>query len=164
MMLIQDVKFCPRCGTVLVTQERMGRVRPVCPECEWIYFPDPKVAAGVFVQLNGKILLTRRANQPKRGLWTLPVGFVDAGEDPVRAAERECLEETGLNVQVAELLEVLWGREHPRGADIIIFYRAEIIAGELTAGDDVDQAAFFPFSDLPPLAFHTTEDIVTRHR
>ena len=97
----------------------MGRIRPVCPTCDWIFFPDPKVAAGVLVSWTEKVLLTRRIHQPQQGLWTLPVGFVDAGEDPAKAAERECFEETGFQVQVTELLTVLSGRTHSRGADII---------------------------------------------
>jgi len=85
---------------------------------------------------------------------------VDAGEDPARAAERECLEETGLQVQIVELLDVLFGQEHPRGAHIIIFYRAEIIGGTLKANDDVDRSGFFKRDHLPPLAFSTTERIL----
>jgi len=139
-MLAEDVCYCPRCGTQLSLQERMGRTRPVCPSCDWIFFPDPKVAAAVLVQEAGKVLLVQRANNPKRGLWTLPVGFVDAGEDPVRAAERECLEETGLQVRVVKLLDVLYGQEHPRGAHIIIVYQGERIGGELIAGDDAGDA------------------------
>ncbi len=142
----------------------MGRSRPVCPNCDWIFFPDPKVAAGVFVCHGGQLLLARRANQPKRGLWTLPIGFVDAGEDPKRAAERECFEETGFKVQVTELLTVLSGRTHSRGADIIIFYRADILSGELSPGDDVDKADFFPFDDLPSLAFDSTKTVISQYR
>ena len=56
----------------------------------------PKVAAGVVLIDADRVLLVRRVNEPYRGRWTLPAGFVDAGEDPRRAAERECLEETGL--------------------------------------------------------------------
>jgi 8-oxo-dGTP diphosphatase len=102
------------------------------------------VAAGIVVERDGEILLARRANEPARGLWTLPAGFVDAGEDPARAAERECLEETGLQVDVTGLIDVVFGLEHSRGAHIVIFYRAEVRSGSLQPGDDVDQVAFFP--------------------
>jgi len=54
------------------------------------------VAVAVLIERDGKVLLVRRANTPQKGMWTLPAGFVDAGEDPAQAAERECLEETGL--------------------------------------------------------------------
>ncbi|MCJ7700330.1 MAG: NUDIX hydrolase [Anaerolineales bacterium] len=161
-MLVEEVKYCPRCGTKLTSQEKMGKIRPVCPQCDWIFFPDPKVAAGVVVQREGKVLLARRAHNPYRGRWTLPVGFVDAGEDPARAAERECREETGLEVRVKSLLDVFSGQEHPRGAHILLVYRAEILAGELRPGDDASEIGFFAKNELPPLAFNNTHHILER--
>ena len=161
-MLAEDVKYCPRCGTALTQQERMGKLRPVCPACDWIFFPDPKVAAGVVVQRTGEVLLVRRAYNPKKGFWTLPVGYVDAGEHPARAAERECREETGLNVQAEKLLDIFSGQEHPRGAHILIIYQGDIIDGDLRAGDDVDKVGFYPLDSLPPLAFKTTQIIFDR--
>ena len=139
---------------------RFGRDRPVCPSCHWIHFADPKVAAAVLVQSDGRVLLVRRVNQPFRGLWTLPAGFVDAGEDPAEAARRECLEETGLTVRVTHVVDVVAGREHPRGADFIIVYAAEVLSGELAAADDADLAEWFPLGDLPPLAFRATQWIL----
>ena len=156
-MLAEDVNYCPRCATAVTPQERAGKLRPVCPACDWIFFPDPKVAAGVVVQRNGKVLLVRRAYNPKKGFWTLPVGYVDAGEHPARAAERECREETGLNVQTVKLLDIISGQEHPRGAHIIIFYQGEVIDGDLKAGDDVDKVGFYTLESLPNLAFKTTQ-------
>lgn len=155
-MIAEEVKFCPRCGTELGKDDRFGSVRPVCPQCDWIFFPDPKVAVAVLVEQNDHVLLVRRANDPARGRWTLPAGFVDAGEDPVLAGERECLEETGLRVKVKALLDVLSGQEHPRGAHIIIVYSADVVSGYLNPGDDADRAAFFHRKALPPLAFAST--------
>ena len=77
-----------------------GEERAICPQCGWIHFEDPKVAAGVLVEQEGRILLVQRGNDPERGVWSFPAGFVNAYEDPARAAERECLEETGLVVRV----------------------------------------------------------------
>jgi ADP-ribose pyrophosphatase YjhB (NUDIX family) len=104
----------------------------------------------------------RRVNEPARGLWTLPAGFIDAGEDPIKAAERECFEETGLTVRITGLLDVLAGQEHPRGAHIVIFYRAEVLSGVLHPGDDVDSASFFSRDQLPALAFTTTQRILDK--
>ena len=56
-----------------------GRERPVCPQCGWIHFADPKVAAAVLIEKDGRVLLVRRTNEPFRGLWTLPAGFINAG-------------------------------------------------------------------------------------
>jgi ADP-ribose pyrophosphatase YjhB (NUDIX family) len=155
-----DVKYCPRCGTFLTAAQRFGKERPLCANCGWIYFADPKVAVATFIEQGGRVLLVRRANDPFRGLWTLPAGFVDAGEDPARAAERECLEETGLIVRATGVREVLAGQEHPRGADFIIIYDAEVLSGELAAGDDADAAEWFDRQRLPPLAFDSTQAIL----
>ncbi len=160
MSLAPEINYCPRCGSAVTHEERFGKVRPVCPGCGWVYFADPKVAAAVLIEQNHRVLLIRRANDPFRGLWTLPAGFVDADEDPVRAAERECLEETGLHVHVTGVMDVLAGLEHPRGANMVIFYRAEIVSGKLHPTDDADAAEFFPLDNLPPLAFEATQRIL----
>ncbi len=159
-MVDDSIHFCLHCGTATTLAESFGRQRPVCPNCGWVYFADPKVAAAVLVEEAGRLLLVRRVNEPFRGLGTLPAGFVDAGEDPARAAERECLEETGLQVRVTKVLDVFAGREHPRGADFVIVYLAEVRGGALQAGDDADRVEWFSRSALPPLAFRATEQAV----
>jgi 8-oxo-dGTP diphosphatase len=140
--------------------ELFGHKRPVCPQCNWIYFADPKVAAAVVVEQDARVLLVRRINEPYRGLWSLPAGFVDAGEDPARAAERECLEETGLTVQVTRVMDIIAGREHPRGADFIIVYFGSVVSGELQAADDADRAEWFDLKQLPTLAFRATQTVL----
>lgn len=137
-----------------------GKFRPICPNCGWVYFADPKVAVGVLVENEHGVLLVRRVNEPGRGLWSIPAGFVDAGEDPVEAARRECQEETGLLVKVCGLVNVIGGREHERGADIVIVYEARIIGGILAPGDDADRAVFFQRGQLPPLAFKATKIVL----
>jgi ADP-ribose pyrophosphatase YjhB (NUDIX family) len=156
----EEINFCMRCGCRLGEADRFGRSRPVCPDCGWIYFADPKVAAAVLVERADEVLLVRRLYDPERGRWSLPAGFIDAGEDPQRAAERECLEETGLVVQVRALRDVLYGQDHPRGAHIIIIYEADLLSGVLQPGDDVDDAAFFSRGSLPPLAFSATRRVL----
>ena len=154
--VLAEVRFCVRCGTALTRRELFGEERPACPACHWVFFADPKVAAGVLVEVERRVLLVRRVNEPGRGMWSFPAGFMDAGEDPAEAAARECLEETGLQVEVLGLLDVIGGREHERGADIVIVYRARVCGGGLAAGDDADQVAFFEYTALPPLAFRAT--------
>ena len=157
-----EFNYCPRCGTGVNHEERFGRVRPVCPQCGWIHFVDPKVAAAVLIEQNGRVLLVRRANEPFRGLWTLPAGFINGGEDPAEAAARECLEETGLNVRVRRVLDIVSGKEHPRGADFIIVYQAEVIDGELKPDDDADAVEWFGRANLPRLAFRATQIVLAR--
>ena len=118
----------------------------------------------MIVERGGRILLVRRRLGPRRGLWTLPGGFVDHGEEPAEAAVRECREETGLRVEITGLLSVVGGQEHEGGADIVIIYRARATGGELGPADDVDRAAFFSPNDLPPLAFDATREALAAWR
>lgn len=155
----QDVNFCLRCGSALEMKTKLGEVRPVCPDCGWIYFPDPKVAVAVVVEQEGKILFVQRVMEPRRGYWTLPAGFVDAGEDPVQAAVREVKEETNLDVNHLELLGILPVKEHADGADLLLVYRGELCGGEMQAGDDAARAEFFALEDHPVFAFQSTERI-----
>jgi 8-oxo-dGTP diphosphatase len=152
-----SVRFCILCGSKVNHQEKFGRVRPVCPSCGWIYFADPKVAAGVVVLRNDSVLLARRINEPYQGYWTLPAGFMDTGESPEETACRECLEETGLIVKTTGLADLISGREHNHGADLVIVYMAEVLGGVLQAGDDADQVEFFALNNLPALAFNATQ-------
>jgi 8-oxo-dGTP diphosphatase len=149
-MSLTKINFCPRCGTPVTLENKFGKVRPACPACGWLYL----------VEQDGRVLLVRRANDPYRGLWTLPAGFVDADESPASAAARECLEETGLTVRVTRVLDLIAGREHPRGADFVIVYAAEVESGELLAADDADEVGWFAKSELPPLAFKATRQIL----
>ena len=149
-------KYCPRCAAVLESRFLFNRERPACPACGFIYFEDPKVAAGALVEKEGKILLVRRLNEPAIGKWSFPGGFVDAHEDPAEAACREVFEETGLVVQINDLAHLISGREHPLGADIVLVYHCSILGGELHPADDADRAEFFAWDALPPLAFRAT--------
>jgi ADP-ribose pyrophosphatase YjhB (NUDIX family) len=137
-------------------------MRPVCSSCGRTHFEDPKVAAGVLVTQNGSILLVRRALEPEQGRWTLPAGFVDAGEDVRQAAARECLEETGLQVTVGDVFDLFSGREHAQGADIVIVFRGTVVGGALRPGDDAEAAAFFSGGEIPELAFEATRKSIER--
>jgi len=140
----------------------MGELRPTCPDCGWVHYEDPKVAAGVLVLRGNEVLLVRRVLAPYQGQWSIPAGFVNAYEDPQAAAARECLEETGLVVEIEELFDLLTGREHDRGSDIFLVYRARVQSGTLSASDDADQAGWFALDALPPLAFTSTTKIMSK--
>lgn len=154
------IKFCPECGTAVEIRPRFGRMRAVCPACDRVHFQDPKVAASVLVERDGKILLVKRVMKPLQGKWTLPAGFVEAAEDPREAAARECLEETGLDIEVGELFDVIYGLEHERGASIVIAYRASVVGGTLHAQDDAEDARFFAPDEIPELGFEATRQVV----
>lgn len=158
-------KYCPLCATPLEIKEvRGGELRPTCPNCGFVQYEDPKVAAGVLLIAKHQVLLVRRVMDPYEGCWSIPAGFVNAFEDPLQAAMRECREETGLEVSDLVLFDLFTGREHPRGADILLVYSARLQGGTLCAADDADQAGWFPFSELPPLAFLSTQKILDRAR
>lgn len=150
------LNFCPFCGEHLQEKSFEGRMRPFCSRCDRPFFQDPKVAAAVLVEQEGKVLLVKRGNVPHRGKWTLPAGFVDAGEDPREAAARECQEETGLRVRITSLLDVIYGKEHERGADFVILYGGVVEEGRLTPGDDARDVTFFGPDEIPPIAFDAT--------
>lgn len=157
----KEYAYCPRCATPLVTRMVGDRPRRACPECDFVYFTDPKVGVGVLVAKEGKILLVRRTMMPERGKWSIPAGFLDRGEDPEEVAVRETYEETNLRVAIDELLGVYYNRPTGEGgASVFILYRARLLGGELQAGDDADAAGFFGPHELPELAFDSTRDAI----
>lgn len=160
MSPVLEMNFCPRCAHALIDRDLFGRVRRVCPACNFVFFRDMKVAAAALLAQDGRVLLVRRACQPQRGKWIIPAGFVEYDEDPGDAAVREIWEETGYRVEVVGLLDVIHGREHKRGADLVIAYRVRIVGGEPQPGDDVDQLGFFGPHELPPLAFRATQRVI----
>ncbi len=158
MSAVSDgIRFCPRCGQAVTEQDKFGKVRPVCPACGYIHFANPKVAVVVFIEHDGQILLVKRGVDPERGRWALPGGFVDYGEDPVKAAVREAAEETGLTVEILELLDVTFPLN---GVIIVISYTARVVDGILAAADDVEDVRWFRPADLPELAFESTQRLV----
>ncbi|MBN1953827.1 MAG: NUDIX hydrolase [Anaerolineae bacterium] len=158
------LNYCPQCGAALADQAAYGRVRRYCPACKRVVFRDPKAAAGVVVERDGQALLVRRSTKPRRGLWSIPAGFIEYDEAPAAAAVRECAEETGLRVKLTALLDVIPGEGLPGEASFLIVYLGRITGGQLQAQDDAEQAAFFDPDDLPPLAFSATHRALERWR
>lgn len=152
--------FCPLCGARLELRHRTGDLRPVCPACDHTVYFDPKVAVVVFIEQADHLLLIRRGNEPLKGLWALPAGFVDAGEDPQAAARREALEETGLTVHIDRLLDVFHTPDDGGLADIVIAYAAHIVDGTPIAADDADAVGWFARDHIPPLAFLPSKQLV----
>ncbi len=162
--MMRSAQYCPQCGARLRLMERFGKIRPVCSRCDHTVFFDPKVAAVAFVEEGERVLLVKRANEPGKGRWALPAGFVDPEEDPRSAAERETLEETGIVVQAFDLLAVLHRPDADGLADIVIVYRARVIGGALCANDDADEVGWFSQDNLPEIALASTQLLIDRWR
>ena len=149
------------CGTELERKQRTGDIRPVCPNCDYTVYYDPKVAVVMLVVHEDAVLLVKRGVEPKKGTWALPAGFVNATEDPAQAAARELREETGLEVENVRLLDV-FPNPGDGTADILIAYGADVVGGRLSADDDAVDVGFFSPGTLPQTAFLTTEWLIER--
>ena len=115
---------------------------------------SPKVTVDGIIFQEAKILLIYRKNEPFKGKWALPGGFVEYGETTEEAVVREVEEETGFITEVKSLLGVYSNPERdPRGHTISVVYILDIIEGDKKAGSDADKASFFMIPDLPFLAF-----------
>lgn len=99
----------------------------------------------------GRLLLVQRANEPGRGQWSLPGGRVEPGESDATAVVRELREETGLQVRVGALVGSV-RRAAPRGVFVIFDYAAEVVGGQLAAGDDASAAAWVDRAEFARLA------------
>jgi ADP-ribose pyrophosphatase YjhB (NUDIX family) len=150
------MRYCSRCGAELGRRYAHGRERQACPVCGFVVYIDPKVACGVLIEQAGRVLLVRRRNQPGRGMWCLPCGFADADEPPEQAARREAREEAGLEIALHGLLGAYHYTDDPRGAGILLVFRASSADPTAAiAGDDADMIGFFDPAQLPPISHHT---------
>ena len=155
----QEDKFCPSCATALETQDVFGQDRPVCPDCGRVIFYDPKVAVICIVQRDGKVLMIRRATDLGYGQWGLPGGYVDRGEVVERAAAREVMEETGLKVDVGDLIGLF---SEPGNPVMVAVYAARETGGALTAGPEALEVEFFDLDRLPDLAFPRDREVLAK--
>ena len=154
-------KFCASCGVRLVLREHEGQQRPVCPDCGRVVYYDPKLAATCVIERDGKTLMVRRAVQTGYGLWSMPGGYVDRGEPVEVAAAREVREETGLLVQVGQLIGLFSDAGNPV---VVAAYAADETGGILSPGPESLEVGFFAADALPPLAFPRDEQIIRRWR
>ena len=155
--------YCPRCGADMETAQLTGRVREICPQCDFVLYRNPVPGVGVLVEMEDGIVLVCRGQDPFAGWWALPAGYIEADESVEQAAIRECREETGLGVELLELFGVYSFPEGPVQSGIIIFYRAEPREGTLKAGDDAQDVAVFAPDALPEkLAFRTHREVLAR--
>lgn len=153
---------CPHCATELERRPEDGR--NVCPACGFVHWRNPAVGAAVVIRdEQGRILLVRRAPGASRaGLWSIPAGFVDYGEEIRAAAARELEEETGLIAEIGDVVYVASNFHDPAKLTVGIWFAGEVVGGELAAGDDADDVGFFALEELPELAFGTDEGLIAR--
>jgi len=131
-------------------------------------YKSPKLTVDGVLIIDQSLLLIRRKNPPFQDEWALPGGFVEYGETTEDAVKREFFEETGLHIDIIELLGVYSDPSRdPRGHTISIVYFLKKTGGNLKGGDDASDAKFFQLSSLPPLAFDhdiIVKDVVRRKK
>ena len=154
-----EYRFCPRCAGGLerrVIKEREPE-RLVCVRCGPVFYLDPKVAACTITNLEGRVVLARRAIEPSLGKWVFPGGFVDRGETVAAAAVRETLEEVNLRVSLTGILDAY---SYPGSHVVVVVYAAEVVGGRLEACDECLEVHTFAPEDIPwdDLAFESTRD------
>jgi ADP-ribose pyrophosphatase YjhB (NUDIX family) len=153
-------RFCPNCGGRLSDRllETEERPRLVCDRCQRVVYINPRVVAGVIIERRGRLLLLRRAIEPRHGTWTFPGGYVEIDETAEQAAVREAEEEAGLKVKVGPLVGV-YSRPAPESPGIInVVFRGQEPTGRVKIGREMLEARWFGLADIPwdELAFDTT--------
>jgi len=136
-----------------------NRERLVCGRCEFIHYQNPKVVAGAVCTWRDdkgqdKILLAKRAIEPRKGFWTLPAGYMELGETTEQAARREALEEACATIEIDRLLAMY---SVARIGQVQIMYRARLVTADIACGIESEEVALVDWADIPwdQLAFPT---------
>jgi ADP-ribose pyrophosphatase YjhB (NUDIX family) len=158
------MKFCDQCGAPVRLGIPAGDHLPrhVCDACGAIHYRNPKLVAGCVPEHAGRILLCRRAIEPRRGYWTVPAGFMENGETLQQAAARESQEEALAEVTIGSLLAVV----HVLHAEQVhVFFRASLPAARYAVGDESSQVELVGPADIPwaDIAFRSTEFALRRY-
>jgi len=154
---LMEYSFCPKCGGALESKvlKAFEPTRLVCSRCRFVFFLDPKVAAGALFKLDGSIVLLQRGIEPSYGKWVFPGGYVDRGETVEGAAIREVKEEVNLDIKLVSLLNVY---SYAKSPVVVVVFTAEIVGGKLRAGDEALAVRAFNPREIPwsELAFPST--------
>jgi ADP-ribose pyrophosphatase YjhB (NUDIX family) len=150
--------FCPRCGGTLERRRLKPSEpeRPVCSQCGFVFYFDPKVAVGTIIRTSSdRLVLVRRAIEPGYGKWVFPGGYVDRGEELTAAALREAREECGLDVRLDGLVNIY---SYAGRVPVIVVYAATALGGTLQYDDEGLEIAEFSDHAIPwdELAFRST--------
>ncbi len=138
------------------------RTRLVCDHCQHVQYVNPKIVAGAVVHVDGRILLCRRAIEPRLGYWTLPAGYLELRESPEEGARREAREEACADIEIDALLAVYHVR---RISQIQLIYRARLVSG-FAAGPESLEVGLFEWQEIPwsDLAFPTVMWALNHYR
>ncbi len=142
------MKFCSLCGGTLELRVPAddNRERHVCVSCGEIHYQNPKMIVGAIPDYQGRILLCRRAIEPRYGLWTLPAGFMENGETTTEAAARETLEEANASVDIGELYSLY---NVPYINQVHMLYRATLCLPDYSPGTESLEVKLFTEREIP---------------
>ena len=160
----KDVNYCLRCGHKLeLKTDSENKLRPHCSACNWVYYknPIPAVAIVLFNE-NKELLLVKRRNEPKAGFWALPSGYMEINLTPEENAIQELEEETGLKGKIMHCVGWYYGDSPIYERIVSIGFRMQVIGGKLQAGDDAEEAKFYPLYNLPVIAFDAHRDFISK--
>jgi ADP-ribose pyrophosphatase YjhB (NUDIX family) len=150
------MKFCSDCGAPVALKVPAGDTLPrhVCGACGTIHYSNPKMVIGCIPEWEDKILLCKRAIEPRRGYWTPPAGFMENAETTSEAALRETLEEASARVEIGDLFSML---SVPQVNQVHLFFRARLLDLDFAPGTESLEVALFDEAEIPwkEIAFRT---------
>ncbi len=139
------------------------RTRLVCRDCGFVNYENPKIVVGSVASWEGRILLCRRAIEPRRGFWTLPAGYLELHEAAAEGAKREAWEEARARLEIDQLLAVY---SIPRISQIQLIFRAALLSPEVAAGPETLELDLFAWDAIPwdRIAFPSVHWALKDHR
>jgi len=161
---MSSLSYCSHCGQRTVTRIPDGDHLPrvVCDHCGIVHYQNPRLVVGCVPEHDGRLLLCRRAIEPRSGYWTIPAGFLENGETMAQGAAREAQEEALAEVRIGSLLAVI---DIPEAHQVHVFYRATLPDGQHGAGTESLETALVMPADIPwtDIAFSSTRFALERY-
>jgi len=152
------MNFCSTCGARVEHRVPPGDTLPrfVCAHCGIIHYENPKIVVGCIPEWENRILLCRRAIEPRIGLWTVPAGFMENGETTAQGAQRETLEEANAKVEMLGLYALF---NIPHINQVYMLFRARLLNLDFSAGAETLETMLFEEHQIPwdQLAFATVK-------